>query len=361
MKKGTPINKLKDKSGTQTVIQKIEDFINKYPKVKEDIESKFGGITNFALILSDKEKFKECFFGDYKKKYIAEDIEEIMVDYNENFSQEESKNIFKIIKNNISNLNNEKLEFHLHPIKKAENGYFSNVIKKAAYICSFVWKFGAMHASLGLNGMILEWDDSSLVWPTPDYQRIFNFSYEIKERFWRKVKIWFHYIFVPTANFFINMINSKWCLRQLIEKDLDNICETCVQFNKRRIYSGYNINCQFFVEEVLKSIGIELKFHGEMEKALTKLRKDGELDFSFKGKKFETRHELDNFVRNIDFYSLYEDEKKLLLLFKSTFEAQRLYKINDNGNFENFEDEKKFSTTDEAQEMWKQYELFTKI
>ena len=86
LKKGTPINKLKDKSGTQTVIQKIEDFINKYPKVKEDIESKFGGITNFALILSDKEKFKECFFGDYKKKYIAEDIEEIMVDYNENFS-----------------------------------------------------------------------------------------------------------------------------------------------------------------------------------------------------------------------------------------------------------------------------------
>ncbi len=98
-----------------------------------------------------------------------------------------------------------------------------------------------------------------------------------------------------------------------------------------------------------------------MEKALIKLRKYEELDFSFKGKKFETRHELDNFVRNIDFYSLNEDEKKLLLLFKSTFEAQRLYKINDNGNFENSEDEKKFSTTDEDQEMWKEYELITKI
>lgn len=54
-------------------------------------------------------------------------------------------------------------------------------------------------------------------------------------------------------------------------------------------------------------------------------------------------------------------KKKLLLLFKSTFEVQRLYKIKDNGNFENFEDEKKFSTTDEDQEMWKEYELITKI
>jgi hypothetical protein len=97
-----------------------------------------------------------------------------------------------------------------------------------------------------------------------------------------------------------------------------------------------------------------------MDKALKNLKAKGELEFSFKGNKFETRQDLDNYAKKINFYSLNEDEKKLLLLFKSTFESQRLCKIKKTGKFENIEDEKKLITNDEAEKMWKEYELSLK-
>ena len=358
--KGNITNENKYVSGIKNVIKKLEYYIKKYPKDEEYINNKYGGIENLAIILSDKEKFKQIFFKNYNKLYIAEDIENILLEYNENFSEEEKKNLYNDIKNNINNLNNEKLEFHLHPIKSAEEGIFRNIIKLGAFYFDNIWKYGAMHASLGLNGMIIEWDETSLVWPTPDYSRIFNFSYEIKESFWRKLKTWIHDKFINFANFFIFLINSNWCLKTMIEKDLDDICEVCVKFNKRRQYSFDNINCQFFVEEVLNKIGVKLEFKGEMDKALKNLKAKGELEFSFKGNKFETRQDLDNYAKKINFYSLNEDEKKLLLLFKSTFESQRLCKIKKTGKFENIEDEKKLITNDEAEKMWKEYELSLK-
>ena len=358
--KGNYTNENKNVSGIKNVVKKLENYIKNFPKDEEYINNKYGGIENLAIILSDKEKFKQIFFTNYNKLYIAEDIQNILQDYNENFSEEEKKNLYNDIKNNINNLNNEKLEFHLHPIKSAEEGIFRNIIKLGAYYFDNIWKYGAMHASLGLNGMIIEWDQTSLVWPTPDYSRIFNFSYEIKESFWRKLKTWIHDKLINFANFFIFLINSNWCLKTMIEKDLDDICEVCVIFNKRRQYSSHNINCQFFVEEVLNKIGVKLEFKGEMNKALKNLRAKGELEFSFKGNKFETRQDLDNFAKKINFYSLNEDEKKLLLLFKSTFESQRLCKINKTGKFENIEDEKRLITSDEAETMWKEYELSLK-
>ena len=359
--KGNSTNENKYDSGFKNVIIKLEDYIKKYPKDEEYINDKYGGIENLAKILSDKEKFKQIFFKEYNKLYIAEDIEKIIGEYQENFSEEEKENLYNNIKKNINNLNNEKLYFHLHPIKSAEEGFFRNIIKLGAYHLNNIWKYGAMHASLGLNGMIIEWDNTSLVWPTPDYNRIFNFTYEIKESFWGKLRKWILTQFINFSNFFISLINSNWCLKTMIERDLDDICEVCVLFNKRRYYSYNNINCQFFVEEVLNKIGVKLEFKGEMDKALKNLRAKGELELSFKGNKFETRQDLDNYAKNVDFISLEEDEKKLLILFKSTFESQRLCKIKETGKFKNFEDEKKLNTKDEAEKMWKEYELSLKI
>ena len=49
-------------SGYNNVIKKLKDYTKDCPKDEEYINNKFGGIENFAEILSDKEKFKQFFF-----------------------------------------------------------------------------------------------------------------------------------------------------------------------------------------------------------------------------------------------------------------------------------------------------------
>ena len=60
--KGNITNENKYVSGIKNVIKKLEYYIKKYPKDEEYINNKYGGIENLAIILSDKEKFKQIFF-----------------------------------------------------------------------------------------------------------------------------------------------------------------------------------------------------------------------------------------------------------------------------------------------------------
>ena len=98
-----------------------------------------------------------------------------------------------------------------------------------------------------------------------------------------------------------------------------------------------------------------------MKREIDYFKKSGELDFTFRGHKFDTRKRLDEYAK-LHFYTLKNDERKLLFLFKNTFEARRMAKINKKtGNFENDTDEKELGTTKEAEEMWKKFEINDKM
>ena len=71
-------------------------------------------------------------------------------------------------------------------------------------------------------------------------------------------------------------------------------------------------------------------------------------------------YNLDEYA-NINYNKLKDDEKKLLLLFKTTFELKRLQKINEKEEFQNEEDKRLYGTTVEYQNIWKNYEINDKF
>ena len=103
-----------------------------------------------------------------------------------------------------------------------------------------------------------------------------------------------------------------------------------------------------------------MKFEGELGKAIKALKINGELHYVFKGNKFE-KFLQPWWILNINYNNLKDEENKLLLLFKTTFELKRLQKINEKEEFQNEEDKRLYETTVEYQNMWKNYEINDKF
>lgn len=70
--------------------------------------------------------------------------------------------------------------------------------------------------------------------------------------------------------------------------------------------------------------------------------REGKVDFYFKGRTFNARKELDDYVKSINFSGLCKDDKKLLMCYKNTFD---IYYRNDKNN-------ERYKTTEEARKMW---------
>ena len=351
--------------GYQTVLEKLEKFIKDHPEKEGEINSRFGNIKDFAIILSDRERFKNCFFGAYSKTMIASETEKLLENLKEDFTSEEMAHFKKNMQNTIKAMNDQKLEFRLSPLKYTNTYVIGAILKFGSIIINksgFTnWNYGAFHSFLSLNGLILEWNASSLVIPSLDLEKMVYFSYEIKDGFlWRIFKTIKNGL-INIVNFITSFITYSWHIRDIVEKELDIICQVCVAFNTNRFYDAASNNCQFFVDSILKEIGAELKFEGEMKREIDYFKKYGELDFTFREHKFDTRKQLDEYAK-LHFYTLKNDEKKLLFLFKNTFEARRMAKIDKKtGKFENDTDEKELGTTKEAEEMWKKFEINDKM
>ena len=351
--------------GYQTVLKKLEKYIKENPEMEGIINRKFESIKDFAIILSDREKFKSCFFGEYSKIMIASETEKMLNDLKENFTAEEMDHFKKNMQNIIKAMNDQKLEFRLSPLNVLNIYGLSAIVKFGSIIINKSgytnWNYGAFHSFLSLNGLILEWNDSSLVIPHLDFEKMVYYSYEIKDGFlWRILKSIKNGL-INIVNFITSFITKSWHIKDIVERELDIICQECVDFNTNRFYGFTSINCQFFVDTILKGIGAELKFEGEMEREINYFKKNGELDFTFREHKFNTRKQLDDYAK-LHFFSLKNDERKLLFLFKNTFEARRMANIDkETGKFKNSTDEKELGTTKEAEEMWKNFEINDKI
>ena len=115
-------------------------------------------------------------------------------------------------------------------------------------------------------------------------------------------------------------------------------------FNRSRYYNPVTLNCQHFVEGILKQIESDFNSDGNLFYIIDKLKREGKVDFYFNGHEFRTRKELDDFAKTINFSGLCQNDKKLLICYKNTFDV---YLMNDKNN-------EKYKTTDEAQNYWNQ-------
>ena len=265
------------------VKKKLLEFLGKHKEEEEEIrmcfESAYGikmNIDELSIILSDKEEFKKAFFSDSYKLKILKHIDELMegVEDAEEYSQKEIDAFKDRIHSNLENLNkSNNLTYLLRPVSWTENCNF--LTKKIAnFITKNKNKYpdGAMHAALSLNGKIFEWgytifdDLDDLVIPHPNYEQIFNISFELEESFWKKIKNFFKQIMINFINFFTSIFSPEWKLKTVHEMEIDKICEICVKYNNYYFYDKEKRNCQGFVRKITDSLEINLCFEGEMNR-----------------------------------------------------------------------------------------------
>ena len=156
------------------------------------------------------------------------------------------------------------------------------------------YEFGALHSALSLDGTIIEWGrgpcGDSLVCPTMDINR-FLFAFEVRARedkgFFESLASMIKGAITAVLDFFSGGAFGRWSVGRANDKKLDK---------------------SDFVSE------------GEFRHIIKTLEHDGTVDFYFRGKSFNSRKDLDDYVKSIRFNSLCKDDKKLLMCYKNTFD-----------------------------------------
>lgn len=117
------------------------------------------------------------------------------------------------------------------------------------------------------------------------------------------------------------------------------ISKIIIDWNVNKEYNQRNSNCQQFVDELCKGLGIDLsKFEGPLGEYLKNLREKGQCELYFpisqelrenlkikeKVKKFQTHEELDEFVKGLlEKASDFEEENQADWLLLKRFVNQR--------------------------------------
>eukprot|EP01080_Neovahlkampfia_damariscottae_P009448 gene9448-1654_t len=149
-------------------------------------------------------------------------------------------------------------------------------------------KFGMFHTALLIGPWLLEWNDSALCIPRKCVSKSAFLTADIGE------------------------ITTKETLESVREKIAKVITNWNVNYSYSMILKTNNHtgNCQTFVDEMLKELGIELKFDGAMAKFINTLKKNGsskliyhlsdDIKYLIESSKseieFQTHQELDNFI-----------------------------------------------------------------
>ena len=318
-----------DDPGIETIKKKLLKMKEKNPQLLEEIKRIYGlELDSFAVVLGNAKLFKETFLlPNYKPNKILNEINKL---------NERKKR-----------LSESKFELILTEcIASDTNFLFKSIINK-------IYDFGVLHSAISLDGTIIEWGrgpcGQDLVYPNTDIIS-FLFSFEIKAKeddnffafIWKKLKDASSFV----LDFFSGGAYGRWSLGKANDSKLDKIAEVCVMYNKHKYYNAATNNCQHFVKMILKKIDSDFSFDGEFGKIIKDLETKGKAEFSFKGKIFNTRKELDNYVKSIDFSSLSKNDKKLLMCYKNTFDIYLRSQKDE-------KDKEKFKSTKEDEEFWR--------
>ncbi|KAL9647084.1 hypothetical protein ABK040_016558 [Willaertia magna] len=165
--------------------------------------------------------------------------------------------------------------------------------------------FGMFHSALIVGPWLIEWNSSSLCIPRRCYSNAATLAIDIQE------------------------ISTKD-----IDLSIDKVSQIITDWNVHHEYKQSTANCQHFVDDICRALGIKMNFNGSMQHYLNKLRNKGlcsikwrvPLDIKEKvGLKetkisFNTHRELDTLMCNIlskipNFQEAYEEDYMLLKSF----------------------------------------------
>lgn len=342
-----------DNSWIGTIRDKLRIESEKNPNLISQIEQKYDvSFDKFAVALGEPELFKKVFLlpkyrPDKLLKEINEELQQVkeFEDMGCALTEQEINETIKRINDRKAKLSEYKFELILTECSASD---IKNVLFQS--LVNNFYEFGALHSALSLDGTIIEWGrgpcGASLVCPTLDLKR-FLFAFEVKARedkgFFESIGNYIKGAVTYILDWFSGGAFGRWSVGRANDKKLDKIAKICTMYNKMKFYNPLSNNCQHFVNVILKAIDSDFVSDGEFRNIIKQLEERGKVDFYFRGHYFNSRKDLDNFVKSINFSSLSINDKKLLICYKNTFDT---YYRNDKNN-------EKYKSTEEAKKMWK--------
>ena len=271
-------------------------------------------IRQLALDLSDHERMKERWFGHLLKitdqavehvKNEASDFEKAGGFHN----QSERRKSGGRIRSGLQPVQSLEVRLLLYELKD-ETVLHSVAKVLSRYMDNFM--YGPFHAALQIGDVILDWGPGSLVVPrfqvpaseceTQDAanpQPIFDASVHIRSSDPVVVvnDIPLRTGAERTREFFINQIKIAVDISQEKKSLIDEVVLMAVKYNTKFDFGLFSCNCQYFVVDVLSSLGItdpENTFEGKLKQHRYLLTKRGE---TVAVEEFNSHQELDDHVR----------------------------------------------------------------
>ena len=372
------------------ILEKINN--SEKSKIKaQDLANQYNiSVEELAYMLGDEELYKKYLLRPiYNPLKVIESIHKELGElYNERNELNDDE-----IREQINNINKRKKEVLGANVKFILTDIGINQGIKGSLVtsvCNFFdnrFPYGALHAGLMIDESIIQWGSgylgNEIVFPSTDLRSVL-FSIEAenpkkaekKRNFFTTLKVlatclvvgipimvyggpWGIFLgkLIATGGISYGLYSAftlSWKIKKINEDELDKIAKKCVFYNKLKFYDKFSTNCQKFVNDILKEINASFNPDGKLRDVIDQISKNGYSTFTYGETEFKSRREFDNYMKNINFKNLCDDDKKLLLCYKSLYDVrlniiQKEEKLRELNEEEKLEKEK-YITNDE--EFW---------
>ena len=294
------------------------NFDNEYPKIiKKCKEMKKE---EYILAFQDVNTFKEQFLvPHYRLRKLLEifnkEVESIR---KQKLNGMLLKQKMKELKKLRRQMANSKIEiFFCNASDNEKLKPFANVLMT----------YGLIHTGIMIDDISIQWGRSvlgnSLIIPSNDVlydDYIFAIEIENKE-IWNLIKETYYNLPDYLTGFLdFENIGTKKAF-EIADRQLTIIAEESVKYNTEKTYHLVFKNCQHFVNNLLNKLNLTVDASGEVGKVL-KIAKDklNKFDFSFKGKEFKKREDLDKYISINNFSQFSKNERRILFCYRNVFD-----------------------------------------
>lgn len=196
-------------------------------------------------------------------------------------------------------------------------------------------QFGPLHASLQVGNVILEWNDSSLVVPhfcepedpllQADLQHLSNWA-EFTSTQHDKVRK------AVTTSDYQKQIELVFHVTAEKHRQLETLVDVIIRYNELYYYNLIDRNCQHFVTDALKALGVEkpINFTGGLGEYFEALKKGRSSSVQAQ---FASHAELDSYVStkegNVEINKMEQNDLEFLLAQYFRFHLEQKSKLQD--------------------------------
>ena len=278
-------------------------------------------LEQMALDLSDKERMKRRFFRDIQssaQEAVMAVGRESRDRNGEIRNQKEQKSFMTAVAREAYQLKTIEVQLALCTLRTRRLQYVVELIHK--YVKHF--DYGAFHAAIIINGIVLEWNDGNLVIPRPASQTQWTFCSSVHSHDQGSMAAVLGEPVPPRAG----ATETNQHFERIIEKIkdictekeilIDTLVEVAVRYNTKHEYGILSNNCQHFVGDCLRVIGgteDRFPFEGQVKELVELLVKDGTRNTITDD--FATHEELDAYVTEHLSEMTVEDMKYCICLY----------------------------------------------